>query len=306
MAAKINQPLLSICCITYNHKNYISNAIDSFLMQKTNFSVEICIGEDDSTDGTREICKKYATKYPEKIRLFLRNRSDKIFIEGHETGRYNFIETLKKCKGKYIALCDGDDFWIDPLKLQKQFDYLETNSDVSLCYHKVESGNRKIDENIYKIKNDLSTAFIPTSSVVFVNKKEIVNKIKNHVVNIISADQYLFYLCTFIGKVELMDFVGGVYNQTENSISKSIGIHSKKWRINRILMYSTLLTISPMKNKVTLIKVAQNSLFNAMAYGIIDPFIKYPFHSLKIIIFGLIFYPRYTLYKGKSLLNNKW
>jgi len=100
-----------------------------------------------------------------------------------------------------------------------------------------------------------------------------------------------------------MDFIGGVYNQTEHGISRKIGIQSEKWNLNRILMYSRLLRVAPLKNKVKLIKIAQGSLFNAMRHGIMKPFLTYPYHVFKIIILGLIFHPKYTLFRGKSLIN---
>src|SRR5690606_24131225 len=105
---------------------------------QTTFPFEIILGEDESNDGTREICKQYAAQYPDKIKLFLRSRKDVIYINGNPTGRFNFIENLKACSGKYIALCEGDDYWTDPLKLQKQVDFLENNSDFALCFHMVE------------------------------------------------------------------------------------------------------------------------------------------------------------------------
>jgi len=125
---------VSVVIVTYNHVKYIRNAIVGALMQKTNFEYEICIGEDESNDGTREICIEYANKYPDKIRLFLRSRKDVIYINGHPTGRLNFIETLKQTKGKYIAICDGDDYWIDPNKLQKQVDFLEENPEYGMIH----------------------------------------------------------------------------------------------------------------------------------------------------------------------------
>ncbi len=131
------QPLVSVCIQTYQHAAYIKECLDSALRQQTNFPFEIILGEDDSTDGTREICKEYAEQHPDIIHLFLRSEKDKIFISGHKTGRFNFIENLKAARGKYIAWLDGDDYWTDNLKLQKQVDFLEANPDCSLCYHKV-------------------------------------------------------------------------------------------------------------------------------------------------------------------------
>ena len=116
-------PVVSVCVVTYQHKDFIRSCLDGILMQKTNFPFEIILGEDESTDGTREICKAYAEKYPDKIKLFLRSRKDVIYINQHATGRFNFMENLKAARGKYIAFCEGDDYWIDEYKLQKQVDF---------------------------------------------------------------------------------------------------------------------------------------------------------------------------------------
>lgn len=132
----IENPKVSVCVQTYNHVDYITECLDGILMQETNFPFEIILGEDESSDGTRDICKAYAQKYPDKIRLFLRSREDVIYVDGNPTGRYNLIENLSASKGKYIALCEGDDYWTDPNKLQKQVDFLKNNQDVNLCFNR--------------------------------------------------------------------------------------------------------------------------------------------------------------------------
>lgn len=117
--------------ITYNQKDFISQCIDGVLMQKTTFPFEIIIGDDNSTDGTREILMHYAEKYPEIIKLNLRRVRGKGI-----PGKDNFVTTLAMCHGEYISLCDGDDYWTDPLKLQKQVDFLEANQDFNICFHR--------------------------------------------------------------------------------------------------------------------------------------------------------------------------
>ncbi|RKX47329.1 MAG: hypothetical protein DRP64_01340 [Verrucomicrobia bacterium] len=124
-------PKVSVCLLTYNHAPHIRECLDSILMQETNFPFEICIGEDGSTDGTREICVEYAEKHPERIQLIFRSRSDPEREAYAAQGNYNYVKTLKVCRGKYFADVDGDDAWLDPLKLQKQFDVIESNP--SLC-----------------------------------------------------------------------------------------------------------------------------------------------------------------------------
>jgi len=128
------KPLVSVCVITYNQESFIEQCLDNILNQETDFAFEICLGEDASTDQTREICQRYADAYPNKIRLFLRNREDVIYMHGEPTGTFNFFKTLQSCTGDYIAICEGDDFWIDTQKLQKQVDALQAHPECSICF----------------------------------------------------------------------------------------------------------------------------------------------------------------------------
>ncbi len=142
-------PVVSICVQTYQHVNYIKQCLDGILMQETTFPFEILLGEDASTDGTREICLEYAKKYTDKIRLFSHHRENNIKINGKPTGRFNFMYNFYVARGKYIALCEGDDYWIDPFKLQKQVDFLEKNTGVDLCFHRA----HLLTNNGFKIHN---------------------------------------------------------------------------------------------------------------------------------------------------------
>lgn len=133
----VNQihPLVSVTVATYQHVNYIKQCLEGILMQKTNFPYEIIVGEDGSVDGTQDICKEYAEKYPDKIRLYIRDRKLSQFVaENGEVTRFNGIWNRMSARGKYIAWCEGDDYWIDPLKLQKQFDFLESHLDYGLVH----------------------------------------------------------------------------------------------------------------------------------------------------------------------------
>jgi len=118
---------VSICCITYNHEKFISQAINSFMIQETNFKFEIIVGDDSSTDNTLKIVRLFSNKYPGKIKIVSSPQNMGI--------HHNLINCSKLCKGKYIALCEGDDFWTDPHKLQKQVDFLENNPDYVICCH---------------------------------------------------------------------------------------------------------------------------------------------------------------------------
>lgn len=125
------KPILSIICITYNHKDFITKAIESFLEQETDFAFEILIHDDCSNDGTRKIIQSYAKKYPNIIKAFYEEENQ--YQKGAE-GRYFFGE-LSKIASKYIALCEGDDYWNDSKKLQFQVDFLENNPKFVVTYH---------------------------------------------------------------------------------------------------------------------------------------------------------------------------
>ncbi len=131
---RVNEPVVSISVITYNHAPFIRECLDGLLRQETDFPYEICIGEDESSDGTRDICIEYAQANPDKIRLTLRSQSD----PGREAyvaqGNYNYVQTTKECRGEYLAVCEGDDVWLDRLKLQKQHDVMKADPSISLVH----------------------------------------------------------------------------------------------------------------------------------------------------------------------------
>lgn len=118
--------------LAYNQEQYIAQAIEGVLAQQTSFRLELVIGEDHSADATRELCKSYAAKSPDKIKLLLNENNLGL-------GK-NYIKTYGECTGKYIAICDGDDYWTDPLKLQKQVDFLESHPEFKIVF----TNNRNI------------------------------------------------------------------------------------------------------------------------------------------------------------------
>ena len=123
-------PLVSICCLTYNHEAYLRDTLEGFLMQRVDFPMEILINDDASTDGTRAIIREYAEKYPALIRPFYQD------VNLYSQGKDLCLEVLyPAARGKYIALCEGDDYWTDPMKLQLQVDFLEAHPDYSACVH---------------------------------------------------------------------------------------------------------------------------------------------------------------------------
>lgn len=147
--------------------------------QITNFPVEILVGEDCSTDGTREICVEYAARHPGKILLFKHTRETVIRINGKATGRYNLIHNLTHAQGRYIALCEGDDYWVDPHKLQKQVDFLEQHEDFAICFHavKILRNGALVDDDITNPPQAVTTIldlarrnYIHTPSCMFRNR----------------------------------------------------------------------------------------------------------------------------------------
>lgn len=138
--------MVSICCITYNQEKYIGEALESFLAQKADFNIEIIIHDDCSSDNTASILKMYQKKYPNKIKLILQHENQR------SKGKAIFREILVPTTiGKYIAFCEGDDYWDDPYKLKKQVDVLENNPECSFCAHLVQV----IDEKGDKLKKTI-------------------------------------------------------------------------------------------------------------------------------------------------------
>lgn len=207
---------LSCHIITYNQIDYIKDCIEGALMQKVDFSTEIVIGDDNSTDGTREILKDYAKKYPDLIRLNLRE------VRGSGIpGKDNFVSTLKMCNGQYVSLCDGDDYWTDPLKLQKQVDFLEANPDYVLCFHKVDilKPNGEIVDDFITIvpENDETIEtlarlgnYIHTPSVLFRNViKEFPFEFEQSPI----GDYFLYMILSQQGKLKYLSEVMAVYRE---------------------------------------------------------------------------------------------
>ena len=122
------KPLVSICCITYNHAPYIRDCLEGFVMQQTNFPFEVLIHDDASTDGNANIIREYEAKYPDIFKPIYQTENQ--YSKGVNPG----VQILGRAQGKYTAFCEGDDFWCDPQKLQIQFDFMESHPDYSSCF----------------------------------------------------------------------------------------------------------------------------------------------------------------------------
>lgn len=207
------KPTVSVCMITYNHEPFIRQAIDGILSQECNFSFELVIGEDKSSDNTRAICQEFEEKYPEIIKIHLRETNIGVI--------QNFIKTLKVCTGKYIALCEGDDYWTDPQKLQKQVDFLENNEDFAICFHTVKVWKEKeqimvndfITREVPEISDiyDLAVGnFIHTPSAVFRQYEKVLNDL-NELGELCVGDYPLFMLLARYGRIKKYTEDMGVY-----------------------------------------------------------------------------------------------
>ena len=209
-------PLVSISCITYNHENYIRDAIEGFLMQKTTFPVEILIHDDASTDKTASIVREYEEKYPQLIKPIYQT-------ENQYSKRDGTIGRIQRgrARGKYYAICEGDDYWTDPLKLQKQVEFLDNNPECSLVCHSImdEIGSRLntrqiVDVNRYLTNEEIIIArgmITPTLSIVF-RRKHLENLPKWVVTSPVGDIPLVFYLMTK-GKVFCFKDIMGVYRK---------------------------------------------------------------------------------------------
>ncbi len=153
----MNSVKVSIVTTTYNHEKYIEQALQSVADQKTNFEIEHLVGEDGSKDGTKDVCLQFAEKY-KHVRVFQNDRSNVIYIKDRPTGRWNFVNLIRHATGEYIALLPGDDYWIDPYKLQKQIDFLDANEEYGLCYTDTNVIGIS-DQDVYSSKQDYSFSF---------------------------------------------------------------------------------------------------------------------------------------------------
>jgi len=228
-------PLLSVVVITYQHAPYIRECLDGILMQETNFAFEIILGEDASTDGTREICVQYAKAHPGRIRLFLHNRENIILVDGKTSGQFNFLHCLNHARGKYIAICEGDDYWTDPNKLQMQVNFLEANPDYSICFHYSSSliGQKLFPPDADAAPNEttrtedliIHSSYISTASVVLRIAKVVVPEWLAYSKGI----DYGLFLCASIdSKIKLIPKKMSVHRQNPSGIWTTLTEYEKK------------------------------------------------------------------------------
>ena len=223
MESQSNDIIVSIQCLTYNHVNYIRQCLDGFVMQKTDFRFEAIVHDDASTDGTAEIVREYAEKYPDIIKPILEKEN---LYSKHIPGLISSIMN-EKCRGKYIAICEGDDYWIDENKLQMQVDYMEKHPKCTMtcCRTKMYSERRKIfigEQYCRKGNGLLSTKdvicrrglYISTCSIVF--KVSLYKDYPTYCYNSVVGDYPLQMYCALKGDVFYFDIPMSVYRKDMN------------------------------------------------------------------------------------------
>jgi glycosyltransferase involved in cell wall biosynthesis len=226
-------PLLSICVVTYNHERFIKEAIAGFLKQKVDFPVEILVHDDASTDDTQNILMQYSNDYPGLFKLVLQKENQHSIFGGGMHPRFNY----PRARGKYIALCDGDDYWTDPHKLQKQIDFLEKNDDFSLCFTRSEM-LKDNELTLHKVPFKKTTFtgvdflktynFICTATVVF--KRGVLSTIKDQT-KYPFGDLALYLHASKIGKIKCLPDLTAVYR------IHGSGVWSKLNNQDRLLKY---------------------------------------------------------------------
>ncbi|MBV5339620.1 MAG: glycosyltransferase [Deltaproteobacteria bacterium] len=202
---------VSVAIVTYNHEKYIAKALDTVLMQRVSFEYEIIIGEDCSTDNTRNIVTTYKARYPDKVRLFLNERN----LGMHANG----AQVLQACEGEYIAMLDGDDYWTSPEKLQKQVNYLDSHPECSACFHDalIIPDDRSDEPLHYRAKQkEFSTVedllldnFIPTAAVMF--RRGLIESVPGWAKTLKMGDWVIHILNALHGPVGYIDETMSVY-----------------------------------------------------------------------------------------------
>lgn len=207
-------PLVSANMITYNHEPYIAQAIEGVLMQETDFPIELIIGEDCSTDRTREIVLDYQKKYPDIIR---------VITSGHNIGaRKNSLRTNKACHGTYIAYCEGDDYWIDPKKLQKQVNFLGNNPDYGLVHSDF--------DKYYESKKVFERAF---------NKSNVIKIPEGNIFNNLLGNEWIIHTPTIMIRNNLQKKYQKFCADNKNE--------TKKWKFGDIALFLYFAMFSKIK-----------------------------------------------------------
>ena len=263
---------VSVCIITYNHERFISGAIKSVLSQQADFEIELIIANDASSDCTGEIISDLVKHPPQGFSISYASHLKNIGMMA------NFVFALEQCRGEYIALCEGDDYWTDPFKLQKQVDFLELNNDYNICFHNAvvkfdDDGltdkmysdfpwNNILRNNfVYSIDDIISAPLIPTASILFRRPSTFV--FPDWIINVASGDMALAILVCGDMKIKYFDSCWSVYRKHQSGVTVN---HRGDWiHSGRIYMYLRMIEYFKGFYKQSFLKVISahmNSLSN--------------------------------------------
>lgn len=218
---------VSVLMLTYNHEPYIDQAIRSVLMQETDFHFELIIGNDASTDRTGEICSAWQR----------RSARGRVHLTNHPTNvglQQNFIRSYARCRGRYIAICEGDDFWTDRHKLQKQVDFLDANPDYSICFHRVinyfeHDGSKSLSNGRQRVDTDIldlaRSNYISNVSAVF--RRGLFGPLPEWFARVSTYDYAIHMLNAQHGKIHYMKKPMAVYRQHNRAIWSRAGLDKK-------------------------------------------------------------------------------
>ena len=228
--------ILSVYVATYNHEKYISQALDGFLMQKTDFPFEVLVHDDASTDGTANIIREYAERYPEIIKPIFETENQYSKRDGSLDRTMD--EAIEPTGAKYVAMCEGDDYWTDPLKLQKQVDILEADESLMLCCTNCSVvDNHSVEIQAVRggvVKNDVQGRYnlrdffrdnhqYPTLSVVYrrAHTREVQQK-HAHTINAFLGDWTLWICLLIYGDMYFLDEVTCAYRINPTSVTHTV------------------------------------------------------------------------------------
>lgn len=226
----LDMPKVSVCMIAYNHGAYIKQAVESILAQDVDFSLELVIGDDCSTDNTVAICQEF-TQRDARVRLLPRERNLGVMP--------NFTRTLRACEGEYIAVCEGDDYWTDPLKLKKQIGFLENHQDYAGSTHQAQviidnAPVRQFKENVPATLTTidlLGGRLFHTASVVF--RRSMLDLFCNSPL-VLSCDRLLNFCISFLGKIQYSEESMCAYRLHGAGMSSNATVEQMKLDLNCI------------------------------------------------------------------------
>jgi glycosyltransferase involved in cell wall biosynthesis len=223
----IQKPVISVITIAYQHAEYIEDCINGVLMQNLNCEWEYLIADDESTDGTREICIRYAKKYPDRIRLFLHSQENQRKVLNKPSGIFPITYNTLKTRGKYVAGCSGDDVWTDPLKLQKQLELMTSDNEISLCYQSWYKVLHNEDGSV--INDKVDTSYHLASTTLF---KNINNILPIQLLNVIQEDEFMSFILRRIGKFRLTENLTPVVkNSLPDSVLRTLNLETKRLHV---------------------------------------------------------------------------